>query len=48
MYLAVTKISVRAVLVRDDYSKQYHIYHVSKTLLDAEIRYTHLEQLVLA
>ncbi|XP_057793251.1 uncharacterized protein LOC131009864 [Salvia miltiorrhiza] len=48
MYLAVSETAVSAVLVRDDEGKQSPVYYVSKSLLDAEIRYSLLEKLALA
>ncbi|XP_075083395.1 uncharacterized protein LOC142167137 [Nicotiana tabacum] len=41
-------MAASAVLVREDRGKQSPIYYVSKSLLDAETRYPHLEKLVLA
>ncbi|XP_056864059.1 uncharacterized protein LOC130511199 [Raphanus sativus] len=37
-----------AVLVREEGRKQHPIYYVSKSLLDAETRYSHLENLAIA
>ena len=48
LYLAVSGISVSAVLVKDHEGQQHPIYYVSKSLLDAESRYSHLEKLILA
>ena len=48
LYLAVSEHAVSAVLVREEGNKQLPIYYVSKALLDAETRYTHLEKLALA
>ena len=48
LYLAVSEHAVRAVLVREEGSKQLPIYYVSKALLDVETRYSHLERLALA
>ncbi|XP_056864067.1 uncharacterized protein LOC130511206 [Raphanus sativus] len=39
---------VCAVLVREEGRKQHPIYYVSKSLLDAETHYSHLEKLALA
>ena len=47
-YLAVSEDSVSAVLVCEAGNKQLPIYYVSKALLDAETRYSHLEKLALA
>ena len=48
LYLAVSEHAVSAVLVREEGTKQLPIYYVSKALLDAETRYSHLEKLALA
>ncbi|XP_056691812.1 uncharacterized protein [Spinacia oleracea] len=48
VYLAVTESTISAVLVRQEDDKQLPIYYVSKSLLSAETRYSHLEKLVLA
>ncbi|XP_070008995.1 uncharacterized protein [Nicotiana sylvestris] len=48
IYLVVSEVAVSAVLVREEQGKQYHIYYVSKSLLDAETRYPQLEKLALA
>ena len=48
LYLVVSKHAVSAVLVRKEGNKKLPIYYVSKALLDAETRYTHLEKLSLA
>ena len=48
LYLAVSRNAVSAVLVKDHEGQQYPIYYVSKSLLDAETRYSHLEKLILA
>ncbi|XP_070016951.1 uncharacterized protein [Nicotiana sylvestris] len=47
-YLAVSEVAISVVLVREDQGKQYPIYYVSKSLLDAETRYPQLEKLALA
>ena len=47
MYLLVSKHAVSAVLLRDQ-GVQQPMYHISKTLVDAETRYLPLEKLVLA
>ncbi|XP_070039741.1 uncharacterized protein [Nicotiana tomentosiformis] len=41
-------MAVSAILVREDKGNQFSIYYVSKSLLDAETRYPHLEKLALA
>ena len=48
LYISVSSKAVSAVLAREAESQQLPIYHVSKTLLDAETRYSSLEKLVLA
>ena len=47
LYLVVSEHAVSAVLIREEGSKQLPIYYVSKALLDAETRYSHLENLTL-
>ncbi|KAK1550949.1 hypothetical protein Q3G72_027475 [Acer saccharum] len=48
VYLAISDIAVSAVLVRKEENNQHPVYYVSKTLLDAETRYSRLEKLALA
>ena len=48
VYLAVTEVAVSVVLIREKDSNQLPIYYVSKTLLDAETRYSPTEKLVLS
>ena len=48
LYLAVSQNAVNVVLVREEDKHQYPIYYVSKSLLDAETRYTSMEKLLLA
>ena len=48
LYLAVSGNVVSAVLVKDHEGQQYHVYYVSKSLLDAETRYSQLEKFILA
>ncbi|KAL5779523.1 hypothetical protein ACOSQ2_010260 [Xanthoceras sorbifolium] len=48
LYLAVSETAVSAVLVREEDGKQLPEYYISKTLLNAETRYTQLEKLALA
>lgn len=48
LYLAVSSKAVSAVLAREAENQQLPVYYVSKSLLDAETRYTSLEKLVLA
>ncbi|XP_013617478.1 PREDICTED: uncharacterized protein LOC106323992 [Brassica oleracea var. oleracea] len=45
---SVSEHAVSTVLVREEGNKQLPIYYVSKALLDAETRYSHLEKLALA
>ena len=40
IYLAVSKGAVSIVLIREEEGKQFPVYYVSKSLLDAETRYT--------
>ena len=47
MYFSVSEHAVIAVLLRDQGVQQL-VYYVSKTLVDAEMRYLPLEKLVLA
>ncbi|KAI3797985.1 hypothetical protein L1987_33251 [Smallanthus sonchifolius] len=48
LYLAVSRSTVSAVLVKDHEGQQHSVYYVSKSLLPAETRYSHLEKLILA
>ncbi|KAI3746808.1 hypothetical protein L6452_09249 [Arctium lappa] len=48
LYLAVSTNSVSAVLIRETDSRQLPIYYVSKTLLDAETKYSSIEKLLLS
>jgi dsDNA-binding SOS-regulon protein/uncharacterized protein YchJ len=48
LYLAVSGNAVSAVLVKDHEGQQHPVYYVSKSLLDAESRYSYLEKLILA
>ena len=45
LYLAVSEHAMSAVLVSEQESKQLPINYISKALLDAETRYSHLEKL---
>ncbi|XP_031281185.1 uncharacterized protein LOC116139651 [Pistacia vera] len=47
-YLAVSETAISAVLVREEETKQSPVYYISKSLLDAEARYSQLEKLALA
>ncbi|XP_038688375.1 uncharacterized protein LOC119987518 [Tripterygium wilfordii] len=48
VYLAVSETAVSAVLIREEESRQLPVYYVSKSLLDAETRYSQMEKLALA
>ena len=48
IYLPVSDTAVSSVLVRGEDGKQLPVYYVSKSLLDAETRYSQLEKLALA
>ncbi|MFS7992507.1 putative nucleotidyltransferase, Ribonuclease H [Helianthus anomalus] len=48
LYLAVSLKAVSAVLVKDHEGTQHPVYYVTKSLLDVESRYSHLEKLILA
>ena len=48
LYLVVSKEAVSAALVRKEERVQWHVYYMSKRLLDAETRYPELEKLFLA
>ena len=47
IYLAISEGTVSAVLVREEESKQFPVYYVNKSLLDAETHNTQLEKLAL-
>ncbi|KAK1421700.1 hypothetical protein QVD17_24249 [Tagetes erecta] len=47
-YLAVSGNAVSAVLVKDHEGQQHPVYYISKSLLDAEAMYSHIEKLILA
>ena len=47
LYLAVSGVSVSAILMREAESQQLPINYVSKSLLDAETRYSSMEKLIL-
>lgn len=46
LYLIVSPSSISSILIREEDRPQWPVYHVSKTLQDAEIRYTWLKKLV--
>ncbi|XP_056695403.1 uncharacterized protein [Spinacia oleracea] len=48
LYLAVSSTAVSAVLAREDETQQLPIYYISKSLLEAETRYSSLAKIVLA
>jgi hypothetical protein len=48
LYMAVSSNAVSAVLVKEADGLQHPVYYVSKSLIDAETRYSHLEKLILA
>ena len=48
IYLTVSEGAVSAVLIREEENKQFPVYYVIKSLLDAETHYTQLEKLALA
>ena len=48
LYLAVTDVAVSSVLIRLEKGIEKPVYFLSKTLLDAETRYSQLEKLALS
>ena len=49
LYLAASNATIAMVLVQESYDKEEHVvYYLSKSLLDPEIRYCHVEKLALA
>lgn len=48
LYLTVSNSTVSGVLIREDEGEQKSVYYLSKSLLDAEIRYPKMEKLSLA
>lgn len=48
MYLLVSNHAISVVLIKIEKDVQKPVYYVSKTLLDAEVRYLHLEKFALA
>jgi len=48
LYTAVSRTPISGVLVREDHEGQKPIYYVSKTLIDADTRYSGMEKLALA
>ena len=47
-YIAVASHMVSLVLIQVDSGVQRHVYYVSKSLLEAEVRYLRLEKAILA
>ena len=45
LYLAVSKSAASSVLVREESKVQHLVYYLSKRLLDAELRYSNMENL---
>ena len=48
VYIVVAPYAVSLILIREDNSIQRPVYYVSKSLHEAEIRYSHLEKAILA
>ncbi|KAM1089809.1 hypothetical protein ACFX19_017735 [Malus domestica] len=48
IYLSVSASAVSSVLIRNDGNVERHVYYASKTLQDAETRYSNIEKLALA
>ncbi|XP_022881041.1 uncharacterized protein LOC111398358 [Olea europaea var. sylvestris] len=48
LYLAVSDVTVSAVLIREENEFQFLVYYVSKTLFPTETRYLDMEKLALA
>ncbi|GMH20909.1 hypothetical protein Nepgr_022751 [Nepenthes gracilis] len=48
LYLAVSKVALSSVLVRQDTDTQWPVYYVNKTLIGLETHYLRAEELVLA
>ena len=46
LYLTVSNIAVSAILVRKDEGVQKLVYYVSKSLINAQMRYTRIENLI--
>ncbi|XP_059649894.1 uncharacterized protein LOC132295604 [Cornus florida] len=47
MYLAISNTSTSAALIRNDGKRQYPIFYTSKTMTDAETRYSKAEKVIL-
>jgi len=48
LYLAVSENAISVVLVKDHEGQQHLVYYASKSLLDAESKYSYIEKLILA
>ncbi|XP_059627634.1 uncharacterized protein LOC132270471 [Cornus florida] len=48
MYLAISNIATRAVLIKKEGKRQYLVFYTSKTMTDAEMRYSKAEKVILA
>ncbi|VFQ76023.1 unnamed protein product [Cuscuta campestris] len=48
LYLAIADCPIGTVIVREEHGAQHPVYYVSKTLRDAELRYSRLEKAMLA
>ena len=48
LYLAVTEHAISGGLIREEDKVQWHVYYISKRLVEAEMRYPEMEKLALA
>ena len=48
LYLGVSEFSISAILIKEEEQAQHPVYYVSKRLLDAETRYSNMENLAYA
>ena len=48
LYLAISKVTMSVVLLKEERGKQKTIFYTSKMLLDTEMRYITMEKMVLA
>ena len=48
LYLAISNVAVSAILVREERRRKKPVFYMSKMLLDAEMRYSTMEKMVLA
>ena len=46
-YLAILEVAITVVLLREEDGKQKLVFYMSKMLLDAEMRYSTMEKMVL-